>query len=236
MVRRLTLVPSLVFAACASPTGNDVLLSSLASSARCEQPPVWHAPNDRTHPTRTGHSAVPLAGTPFAVAVSDKGVVYVTQAHAGSAARADLPATQFSASFPVGDLPSQVRIHPNGKTAYVSDQDARTITYVDVASNQAVATVALPAGSIPHAAMNRPDAGHDLAQQRGERRQLPFGPSAENSARTCGRSAMATDSSSPPIETSSMALRIPSLEENSRYTVVGGVSERSLIASMVVAA
>ena len=33
-----------------------------------------------------------------------------------------------------------------------------------------------------------------------------------------------------------MALRIPSLEENSRYTVVGGVSERSLIASMVVAA
>src|SRR5256886_2439524 len=148
MVRRLTLVPSLVFAACASPTGNDVLLSSLASSARCEQPPVWHAPNDRTHPTRTGHSAVPLAGTPFAVAVSDKGVVYVTQAHAGSAARADLPATQFSASFPVGDLPSQVRIHPNGKTAYVSDQDARTITYVDVASNQAVATVVVPAGSI----------------------------------------------------------------------------------------
>ncbi len=148
MLRRLALVPSLVLAACASPTGNEVLLSSLASSARCEQPPVWHAPNDRTHPTRTGHSAAPLAGTPFAVAVSDKGVVYVTQAHAGSAARADLPATLFSASFPVGDLPSQVRIHPDGKTAYVSDQDARTITYVDMASNQAVATVAVPAGSI----------------------------------------------------------------------------------------
>src|SRR5205809_1395492 len=144
-VRRLTLVPSLVLAACASPTGNDVLLSSLASSARCEQPPVWHAPNDRTHPTRTGHSAVPLAGTPFAVAVSDKGVVYVTQAHAGSAARADLPATQFSASFPVGDLPSQVRIHPHGKTAYVSAPHARTITYGDLAPNHAVATRAGPA-------------------------------------------------------------------------------------------
>src|SRR6266581_1020678 len=61
----------------------------------------------------------------------------------------------------------------------------------------------------------------------------PCGSPAEKSARICGRSAMATASSSPPIETSSRALRIPSLEENSRYTVVGGVSERSLIASTV---
>src|SRR5437588_1940766 len=150
MLRPLALVgvSSLVFAACNLPTANDQLRSLLASSARCERPPVGSAPEDRGHPTRTGHTAVPLAGTPFAVAVSGKGVVYVTQAHAGSAARADLPATLFSASFPVGDLPSQVRIHPNCKTAYVSDQDARTITYVDVASNQAVATVAVPAGSI----------------------------------------------------------------------------------------
>jgi len=47
---------------------------------------------------------------------------------------------------------------------------------------------------------------------------------------------MATAWSSPPTETSRTALRIPSLEENSRYTVACGVSERSLIASMVVAA
>jgi len=46
---------------------------------------------------------------------------------------------------------------------------------------------------------------------------------------------MATAWSSPPIETSSKDLRMPSLEENSRYTVGCGVSERSLIASMVVA-
>ncbi len=54
--------------------------------------------------------------------------------------------------------------------------------------------------------------------------------------RTCGRSAIATASSSPAIEMSSTALRIPSLEENSRYTVGWGVSESSLIASIVVAA
>ena len=63
-----------------------------------------------------------------------------------------------------------------------------------------------------------------------------LGSSAERSARTCGRSSMATAWSSPATETSSRALRIPSLEENSRYTVGCGVSERSLIASMVVAA
>jgi len=109
---------------------------------------VGAAPAGRGHPALTGHTTMPLAGMPFAVALSGKGVVYITQGLAGSAVRADLPSTMLSTSFAVGDLPSQVRIHPNGKTAYVSDQDARTITYVDVASNQAVATVAVPAGSI----------------------------------------------------------------------------------------
>src|SRR6266567_489055 len=150
MLRRLALVgvPSLVFAACNSPTANDQLSSLLASSARCERPPVGAAPSGRGHPALSGHTTMPLAGMPFAVAVSGKGVVYITQGLAGSAVRADLPSTLLSASFAVGDLPSQVRIHPNGRTAYVSNQDARTVTYVDVASNQAFATVAVPAGSI----------------------------------------------------------------------------------------
>src|SRR2546428_6570769 len=150
MLRRLALVgvPSLVFAACNSPTANDQLSSLLASSARCERPPVGAAPSGRGHPALSGHTTMPLAGMPFAVAVSGKGVVYITQGLAGSAVRADLPSTLLSAAFAVGDLPSQVRIHPNGRTAYVSNQDARTVTYVDVASNQAFATVAVPAGSI----------------------------------------------------------------------------------------
>jgi len=150
MLRPLALVgvSSLVFAACNSPTANDQLRSLLASSARCERPPVGAAPSGRGHPALSGHTTMPLAGMPFAVAVSGKDVVYITQGLAGSVVRADLPSTLLSASFAVGDLPSQVRIHPNGRTAYVSNQDARTVTYVDVASNQAFATVAVPAGSI----------------------------------------------------------------------------------------
>src|SRR2546427_6506252 len=101
MLRRLALVgvPSLVFAACNSPTANDQLSSLLASSARCERPPVGAAPSGRGHPALSGHTTMPLAGMPFAVAVSGKGVVYITQGLAGSAVRADLPSTVLSAQI-----------------------------------------------------------------------------------------------------------------------------------------
>jgi YVTN family beta-propeller protein len=138
---------SAVVAACDSPTAP---LGSLLASVtmRCEAPPTGSVPSGGGHPARTGFTTVPLSGTPFAVAVSGRGVVYVTRAHAASAARADLPSTVFSAPFAVGELPSQVRISPDGKTAYVSNQDARTITVVNVATNQAVATIPEPGHSV----------------------------------------------------------------------------------------
>jgi YVTN family beta-propeller protein len=134
-------------AACESPTG--LFSSVLASlSMRCEEPPTSTVPSGGGHPARTGLTTVPLSGTPFAVAVSGNGVVYVTRVHAASAVRADLPSTAFSAPYPVGELPSQVRISPDGKTAYVGNQDTRTISFVDVATNQVAATVPVPGGSI----------------------------------------------------------------------------------------
>jgi hypothetical protein len=57
-----------------------------------------------------------------------------------------------------------------------------------------------------------------------------------NSTRVPARSCKEAAWSSPAIETSSSALRIPSLEENSRYTVADGTSAASLMASIVVAA
>ncbi|PYP67701.1 MAG: hypothetical protein DMD36_14580, partial [Gemmatimonadetes bacterium] len=92
-----------------------------------------------------------MSGTPFAVAISPAGVTYVTQAWAASAARADLPATTFSTPFPVGAFPSQVRMSPDGRMAYVGNQNnpsAGTITFVSVATNEAVNTAAVPAGAI----------------------------------------------------------------------------------------
>ena len=114
----------------------------------CAAPPAGTSPSGTTHPTGTSNQVTPLNGTPFAVAISPTGVTYVTQLLAASAARADLPSTSFSTSFAVGPIPSQVRMSPDGGTAYINDQDAHTITYVDVATNQAVGTAAVPAGSI----------------------------------------------------------------------------------------
>ena len=114
----------------------------------CGAPAAGATPPGRSHPALTSNQAVPLSGTPFAVAISSAGVTYVTQVLAASAARADLPSTSFSTSFPVGDLPSQVRMSPDGGTAYVGNQDAQTITYIDVATNRAVGTTTVPQGSI----------------------------------------------------------------------------------------
>src|SRR2546430_11477108 len=44
---------------------------------------------------------------------------------------------------PVGPLASQVRISPDGATAYIGNQDAGTITFLDVASGQPLDTVAV---------------------------------------------------------------------------------------------
>src|SRR5207302_3556184 len=113
----------------------------------CTPPATVSPPTGATHPI-LGATQVSLGGTPFAVAISPAGVTYVTQLSAATASRADLPSSRFSPPFPVGEIPSQVRMSPDGKTAYVGDQDARTITYVDVATNQAFATATVPAGSI----------------------------------------------------------------------------------------
>jgi YVTN family beta-propeller protein len=42
----------------------------------------------------------------------------------------------FTALVPVGYIPNQVRMHPDGAIAYVSNQDGRTISFVDVESNR----------------------------------------------------------------------------------------------------
>ena len=55
------------------------------------------------------------------------------------------------------------------------------------------------------------------------------------SDRTWGRSAIGTAWSSPTIDTSNSALRIPCFDEKSRYTVAGATAASSLMASTVVA-
>src|SRR6266542_6425608 len=114
---------TILVAACDSPTASDGLLTIATETMSCEAPPAGDVPAGGGHPARTGRTTVPVSGTPFAVAVSPSGVVYVTRVHAASVVRADLPSTTFSEPFPVGDLPSQVRFSPYGNTAYASNQE-----------------------------------------------------------------------------------------------------------------
>ena len=61
------------------------LLVGCGSGPTQSQPPVLH------HPALSAVDSVTLAGTPFAVAISPAGVVYVSRLTGDSVARADLP-------------------------------------------------------------------------------------------------------------------------------------------------
>lgn len=125
-----------------------VLLGACGEDPACTPPRVGAAPSGLGHPTRATKDSVPLSGLPFAVAVSRHSVAYITQLLASTAARAALPSSSLSASFPVGGIPSQVRMSLDGSTAYVENQDSRTITYLDVATNETIGTATVPNGSI----------------------------------------------------------------------------------------
>ena len=95
----------------------------------------------------SGH-AVSLGGRPFAVAIAPSGITYVTRLDFGSLARAERPRPPFSLVFAAGPVPSQVRMSPDGQTAYVGNQDAGTVRFINVATHQRFAVVSVGAGSI----------------------------------------------------------------------------------------
>jgi len=124
------------------PLGSLTAVSACLLGA-CASSPTAADFSGLHHPSLGAVDSVALGNTPFAVAISSGGVVYVTQAASGSVARADLPEQSFPVHVAVGPLPSQVRMSPDGRTAYVSNQDAGTITVVDVATDRPIDTIAL---------------------------------------------------------------------------------------------
>jgi DNA-binding beta-propeller fold protein YncE len=81
------------------------------------------------------------------VAISSASVVFVTQLDAGFVARTSVPSKTFDITFAIGAIPSQVRISPDGQTAYVNNQDAGSVKFVNVSSNTPFKTVTVP-GSV----------------------------------------------------------------------------------------
>src|SRR5207247_4757938 len=110
----------------------------------CKQEPTDPFGSSRTkdpvgHPV-LGVESVPVNGSAFAVAINRDGVYYVTTVF-GPVARGVLPSTDLSNQLQSGILDSQVRISPDGRTAYVNNQDAGTIEVIDVQTNVITDTI-----------------------------------------------------------------------------------------------
>src|SRR2546426_9093743 len=72
------------------PLGSLTAVSACLLGA-CASSPTAVDYSGLHHPSLGAVDSVALGNTPFAVAISSGGVVYVTQAASGSVARADLP-------------------------------------------------------------------------------------------------------------------------------------------------
>jgi YVTN family beta-propeller protein len=78
----------------------------------------------------------------FAAAVSAAGVAYVTLPDLDGVVRLDLPTPAVTGTFTVGFRPSSVTFNNVGDRAYFGNQDAASVSVVNVAANTVIATPA----------------------------------------------------------------------------------------------
>jgi YVTN family beta-propeller protein len=96
-------------------------------------------------PTGNAVTSVPLSDTPFGVAVSDAGVIYVTQIGGSTMGRATSPLSAFNGSIGVGLSPAHVVMNAAGTTAYVTNQGGNSVSVVDIATQSE--TLQIPLGN-----------------------------------------------------------------------------------------
>ena len=73
---------------------------------------------------------------------------YITNAGAGNVSVVDTGTNTVSASaIPVGSLPQQVAVKPDGKLAYVTNAGSNTVSVIDTATNSVLVTI--PVGLAP---------------------------------------------------------------------------------------
>src|SRR3982750_1248308 len=107
--RLAILVGALLLGCREDPSGPDAL-----------SPANTNKPQPPGHPG-FGADNSPLDGVPFAVAINERNAYYVSQLITGAVARGTLPSQDLSVRIPVGSITSQVRMSPDGKTAYANN-------------------------------------------------------------------------------------------------------------------
>ncbi|HEY6495393.1 MAG TPA: YncE family protein [Trebonia sp.] len=81
-------------------------------------------------------------GEPHSVAVAPNGTVYVTDTD-GNAVKVISPSGQVTATIGVGQLPWDVVVSADGKTAYVANPDSDSVSVISTAANAVTATVSV---------------------------------------------------------------------------------------------
>jgi YVTN family beta-propeller protein len=98
---------------------------------------------------------VPLAGSPFGVAVSSKDVAYVTRFQGAAVEEAQLPNLAFTRSIAVGVGPTDIAFDSRGALAYVTNQVSHSLGVIDVAAHAQRETIDVSGD--PSAVLVRPD-------------------------------------------------------------------------------
>jgi len=84
----------------------------------------------------------PGLGDPRSVAVAPDGALYVTDTN-GDSVKVLSPDGRVTATIGVGDLPWDIVISADGKTAYVANPDSDSVSVISTASNSVTATVSV---------------------------------------------------------------------------------------------
>ncbi len=98
-----------------------------------------------THPSLASIDSVPLAGTPYGVAISKQGEVYVALIGTNTIARTTLAFDSFAAPVTVGAVPPHVVFNPAGNRAYATNQTGQSMSVINVATGTTITTVPLTA-------------------------------------------------------------------------------------------
>jgi YVTN family beta-propeller protein len=98
-----------------------------------------------------------LGGTPYGLAISSTGAMYVGDASGNGLFRGDLPAYDFPLQIPTGGVILGVAFDPAGTRAFVARDSLDRLLVIDVATNQVIDSIVTGAGEDPVAAAVTPD-------------------------------------------------------------------------------
>src|SRR5437773_617295 len=114
------------------------------SWARCE--PGWAQPRRASlgHPAAVLSERLPVAGSPFDVAIAADGTAYLTRLHAAAVECLGLAPFRITGSIATGSAPTAVVLSSSSQVAYVTNQFAEEVAVIDLSRQRQGGTIPVP--------------------------------------------------------------------------------------------